>query len=465
MDETENLVGPESSEPSTEDSAVSFSLLHPPKVGRYSIVRLLGKGAFGEVLLAYDGDLERPVAIKIPNPERISQPRDLDAFLNEARILASLDHPQIVPVYDVGRTEDGRYFIVSKFIDGSDLKTRSQDARLSVPESVELTRQVAEALHYAHKKGLVHRDIKPANVLIDTSGKPCVADFGLALKDEEFGKGARIAGTPAYMSPEQAKGTSHHVDGRSDIFSLGVVFYELLTGRKPFRGESYEEVLEQIVTTEARPPRQIDDTIPKELERICLNALSKQVSQRYTTAKDMANDLSQYQMTCGDRQDRPTALAPHECDQSAELLFQTKAAGRLRRIEAKGLLGRTGCMIQISVLCSLFMSASLWITMNLMTSIGARQHAASSIPRADSEVGTRPVPRADSEVGARPVPSADSEVGIRPVEIHTNWLAIITFFLVTAPCIFAVLWLTLRILIWIKQQFSPVETSNGETDL
>ncbi len=359
---------------------------------------------------------------------------------------------------------------MSKFIDGSDLKTRSQDARLSVPESVELTRQVAEALHYAHKKGLVHRDIKPANVLIDTSGKPCVADFGLALKDEEFGKGARIAGTPAYMSPEQAKGTSHHVDGRSDIFSLGVVFYELLTGRKPFRGESYEEVLEQIVTTEARPPRQIDDSIPKELERICLSALSKQVSQRYTTAKDMANDLSQYQMTCGDRQDRPTALAPHECDQSAELLAQAKAAGKLRRIEAKGLLGRTGCMIQISVLCSLFMSASLWMMMDAMMSLrgGGRarhHHVASSIPRADSEVGTRPVPRADSEVGARPVPSDDREVGIRPVEIHTNWLAIITFFLVTAPCIFAVIWLVLRILIWIKQQFSPVETSNGETEL
>ena len=191
MDKTENLIGTRGSEPSTEESAVSFSILHSSKVGRYSILKSLGKGAFGQVLLAYDEELDRPVAIKVPNPERISQPGDLDAFLNEARILASLDHPQIVPVYDVGRTEDGRYFIVSKFIDGSDLKTRSTHARLPFQETAELIRQVAEALHYAHKKGLVHRDIKPANILIDTSGKPCVADFGLALKDEDFGKGAQ----------------------------------------------------------------------------------------------------------------------------------------------------------------------------------------------------------------------------------------------------------------------------------
>ncbi len=347
MDDTESQLGTSGSEPSTEESAVSFSILHPTRVGRYSIIRRLGKGAFGEVLLGYDEELRRPVAIKVPNPKRISQAGDLDAFLTEARILASLDHPQIVPVYDVGRTEDGRYFIVSKFIDGSDLKTRSEHGRLSLHESVELIRQVAEALHHAHTRGLVHRDIKPANILINKLGQPCVTDFGLALKEADFGSGANIAGTPCYMSPEQARGESDRVDGRSDIFSLGVVFYELLTGRKPFRGKSYEKVLEHITTSEPRPPRQIDDTIPRALEAICLKALSKRVGDRYTTAKDMAEELSVYQQTCGERANR-TIL-------SEGLIAQTKpdTRGTARRIEAKGVLGRRGCVFQLSIVCSL----------------------------------------------------------------------------------------------------------------
>jgi eukaryotic-like serine/threonine-protein kinase len=269
----------------------------PQRIGRYRIEKILGSGGFGLVYLAHDDELDRPVAIKVPNPERMTDADDVEAFLDEAKVLAKLDHPNIVPVHDVGRTGDGLCYVVSKFLENSDLATRIRHERIGLRDSAELVALVAEALHYAHTRGLVHRDIKPANILIDASGKPCVADFGLALKDEDFGKGGGLAGTPAYMSPEQAKGEGHRVDGRSDIFSLGVVFYELLTGKRPFRGDTLLEVIESITTTEPRPPRQIDDRISKELERICLKALSKRASERYSTAKDMAEDLRLFLQT------------------------------------------------------------------------------------------------------------------------------------------------------------------------
>lgn len=266
----------------------------PQHIGRYRVERVLGQGGFGIVYLAHDDQLQRLVAIKVPHRRLISRPEDADAYLTEARTVAKLDHPNIVPVYDVGYNEQYPVFIVSKYVEGCTLAQRIKENRHSVAEAAELAATVAETLHYAHKQGIVHRDIKPGNILLDANSKPFVADFGLALRETDLGKGPCFAGTPAYMSPEQARREGHRVDGRSDLFSLSVVFYELLTGRRPFQADTIEELLGQVTSMEARPPRQWDDTIPKELERICLKALSKRAAERFTTAKDMADDLRHF---------------------------------------------------------------------------------------------------------------------------------------------------------------------------
>jgi eukaryotic-like serine/threonine-protein kinase len=275
-------------------SPADVASAHPKQIGRYRIERVLGKGDFGLVYLADDEQLDRLVAIKVPHAKLISKPEDAETYLAEARTVANLDHPGIVPVHDVGSTEDFPCYVVSKYIEGTDLSAKLKESRLKYRDAAELVATVAEALHYAHKQGLVHRDVKPGNILIGKDGRPYVVDFGLALREENVGKGPKYAGTPAYMSPEQARGEGHRVDGRSDVFSLGVVFYELLAGRQPFRGDTQAELLEQVTRYEAKPLRQYDDSIPKELERICQKAMAKRASERYSTAKDFAEDVRHF---------------------------------------------------------------------------------------------------------------------------------------------------------------------------
>ena len=209
----------------------------PAAFGRYQVRGTLGAGGFGAVYLGHDTQLDRPVAIKVlrSGPERAAQ-AEANRFLQEARRLAQLRHPGIVAVHDVG-VHEGQVYIVSDYLDGPDLGRWLRDHRPAWPEAARIAAAVADALAHAHARLIVHRDVKPANILLTPTAHPVLVDFGLALDEAQAGGAEKgvVSGTPCYMSPEQAAGTAHRIDGRTDIYSLGVVLYEMLTGRVPFR--------------------------------------------------------------------------------------------------------------------------------------------------------------------------------------------------------------------------------------
>jgi serine/threonine protein kinase len=257
---------------------------------RYRLDALIGEGGFGRVYRGFDTWLERAVAVKIPRVDHAVTGTEVDLCRLEARKAARLRHPGIVPVHDVGR-DGATCFIVSEWIDGENLASRLKKGRVPVDEAARIIAEVAEALDDAHRQGFVHRDVKPANILIDAQGRTYLTDFGITVLADELLSHPDTAGTLPYMAPEQLSDGFGPVDHRADVFALGVVFYELLTGLRPFRAVSPVELRQQILQLEPLRPHSIDATIPPELERVCLRCLAKDSDQRYQHAALVASAI------------------------------------------------------------------------------------------------------------------------------------------------------------------------------
>src|SRR5918998_5351700 len=273
-------------------------------VSHYRILEKLGEGGMGVVYAAEDTHLGRQVAIKFLSASTSDTHHFKARFLREARAVSQLSHPHIAMLYDYGETEEGFPFIVMERVKGKPLSDLLYEGELTLARALEIIEDVADALGQAHEQGIVHRDIKPSNVFINNPGRVKVLDFGLAKQlNEEQGKAdpdARtllathtrsdiVVGTPLYLSPEQAKGTP--VDGRSDLFALGALLYECITGRPAFSGASVIEIGAQILHVDPTPPSTINPRVPRELDRITLKALAKRPEARYQSAAEMIDDL------------------------------------------------------------------------------------------------------------------------------------------------------------------------------
>jgi hypothetical protein len=267
------------------------------RFGRYRIVRELGRGAMGNVYLAHDTQLDRLVALKVPRFTAADGPEVRQRFLREARAAATIEHPNVCPVYDVGEI-DGTPYLTMAYLQGQPL-VQLLEGRAPLPErqAATLIHQLSMALQTAHDRGIIHRDLKPSNILINQRGEPVILDFGLARRLHQ--DGARLTqcgqpvGTPAYMSPEQVVGAVQEMGPGCDIYALGVILYQLLTGRLPFDG-AIADVLGQIVTQQPEPPSKHRPGLDPRLEAVCLKALSKKVADRYATMRDFGAALSDY---------------------------------------------------------------------------------------------------------------------------------------------------------------------------
>jgi serine/threonine-protein kinase len=260
----------------------------PKNIGKYEIRDVLGRGAIGVVYRGFQADLNRPVAIKVLIAGQHGSPEMVRRFLREARAAAALSHAGIVQVYDIGADGD-RHYIVMELVEGKSLADLLKSSRLKPEEALAIAHRLASALEAAHAKGIVHRDIKPSNILLDARGNPKIADFGLATAIEEQEKltgTGDILGTAWYMSPEQAFGDPEEVDARTDLYSLGAVLYEMLTGRPPFDGARATAVLKKIETEEVLPPSRAEPSLDPRLDPLVLRALEKNPDRRYPSATE-----------------------------------------------------------------------------------------------------------------------------------------------------------------------------------
>lgn len=271
--------------------SAKFVNLAGTTVAHFLLVRLLGQGASGCVWLADDTMLQRQVALKLPQP----MGGDVAGLLREAQTAAHLRHANIVSVYEVGREND-QVFIASEYIEGLTLRDYLSSGTPAIAQTADLMAAVARALHHAHEQGVVHRDVKPGNILVNSEGQPFVTDFGLAKRlshDETISSEGQILGTARYMSPEQASGRTRETDQRADIYAIGVILFEMLTGHLPYRG-NVRALLHQKVVEDAPSPRKLVPTIPKDLETICLRCLERDAGRRYQSAKEVADELERF---------------------------------------------------------------------------------------------------------------------------------------------------------------------------